>query len=456
MFKKTAILLMALAVIVAPGRSWATLEPLKVTKINYKEMGYFYAPTNPAYGEASIIKMAAQVAGTTINNGVASTATRWLPLTLTGTMGGGLIGAAAMLVGNVVLGVAIDATVAWMSDNALSVDPTTKLVRLATQVSGGVTYSNVQSNTDIVGHFTGNGISGVVYAPWGTGDPLYYIQSMPDFQNSIIDMGSLWAPGYVDSLGVSWYIRSYRPFNSPSGPFTLVASPQTTANQVAARQGSTTYSTPSGSAVNTLAINSLANGDQKARNALMEVLDNINGALTSPDSQMNKTQAATLETMKGILAQGVSSGDQATLETATATPATQAELNRLGNQSLSPSDVKNAVRQGIDESAGGDASGPPMPPQDIPDPPTQGDLPGALGTFWTAIMALPMMNIFSQMTVTASGSSVISFQIPSFAGGASTSFSFDFAQYSSTWNFMGSILFLMNAWSWLIYLFESR
>jgi hypothetical protein len=223
--------------------------------------------------------------------------------------------------------------------------------------------------------------------------------------------------------------------------------------QVLAGAGSTTWTNTTPATVATPIEADLTAANSKAQDALKELLKNLEIALANPATAWAKAIPETIAAIKALLADSMTNTQAGTIETAAATPSTANELARQA-ASLTAADVRAAVKGGVDDAAQGDATGPVIPSQDLPEPPVKGDLPEALGIFWAAVLALPMFNIFSQMAVTASGSANICFNIPGFMGGGATNFCFDYSQYASTWNFMGSILFLVNAWTWLVYLFE--
>lgn len=130
----------------------------------------------------------------------------------------------------------------------------------------------------------------------------------------------------------------------------------------------------------------------------------------------------------------------------------QTIIDGLAAQGLSKTDVQEAVENALGGSEGVDTTG--LSAEALPDAPTKSDFAGILTTFKNAILALPILSLLTDFEVEASGSSVITLNIPGFAGGSSQSATIDFSQWESIWLWMGQILLMVTGIRWTMYLFE--
>ena len=93
-------------------------------------------------------------------------------------------------------------------------------------------------------------------------------------------------------------------------------------------------------------------------------------------------------------------------------------------------------------------------PEVLPDSPEKKSITTLLESLTSAIMSLPILSAFQNMTVQAGGSPSLSISIPSVGGVSGQTVSVSFGDYSGTFEWMGHILLGVCGIRWTCYLFE--
>lgn len=182
-----------------------------------------------------------------------------------------------------------------------------------------------------------------------------------------------------------------------------------------------------------------------------KIINKVEDAIGSKTDQLTTAQPATVEQIKNELKQAISQTQKDSMDDKAAQ--TDAE-KQYGDQAakLTKGDLQDVINKAI--SDGGAVTGPTLAAEIIPTLPEKITITSVLNTWWSGFQSLPIVSMFTGLTVTASGSAVISLPIPAFLGGSSTNFTYDFSQHSAVWDFMGNILLMLTGITWTMYLFE--
>lgn len=195
----------------------------------------------------------------------------------------------------------------------------------------------------------------------------------------------------------------------------------------------------------------LTNQVGQAEKVLDEIMTKVENAISSDEDQLTKASPQTVSDIKTELKNAVQQGQKDSMDT----QAQQADAQKkYGDQAsqLTKGDVQDVINRAVGSPA--DVTGPNIAAEVIPDMPEKITITSVITDWWDGFKSLPVISMFTGMSVTASGSPIISFDIPAFIGGTSTNFSYDMSQHESIWAFMGNILLMITGVRWTMYLFE--
>lgn len=215
--------------------------------------------------------------------------------------------------------------------------------------------------------------------------------------------------------------------------------------------GSPTYQAATQSDVETATSDALTNGEPKAKDALEDVMKKVSEAIDSPADALTVASPTTVESLKTDLKSAVTDVQKTSMDTASTANDAQKTYGQAAS-GTSKTDIKSALKETLDDGVA--VTGPALSGETIPSLPEKVTITSILTTWWAGFQQLPIVSLFTGMSVTASGSPILSFTIPGFMGGSSTSFSYDFSQHESVWSFMGNILLMLTGITWTIYIFE--
>lgn len=189
----------------------------------------------------------------------------------------------------------------------------------------------------------------------------------------------------------------------------------------------------------------------QAEKVLDQVMNKVENAISSDEDPITKAKPQTVADIKTELKNSVQQGQKDSMD---AQAQQEDAQKKYGDQSsqLTKGDVQDVINKAV--GSPGDVTGPVIEAETLPTIPQKITITSVITDWWSGFQSLPVISMFTGMSVTASGSPVISFDIPAFIGGSATNFTYDMSQHESVWSFMGNILLMITGVRWTMYLFE--
>jgi len=172
------------------------------------------------------------------------------------------------------------------------------------------------------------------------------------------------------------------------------------------------------------------------------------------NSQSALAQSSAWDGIKTVLNGLVDAAIDAAIETQSQSATAIADMAKdQAIANATPEAVRGAVEAGVDK-VGSDVNFTDIVGSVLPDAPEKLSLTDLLDDWWDGFMDLPIVSLLDGLSVEASGSPVMSFNIPGFLGGSGSTATVDFSDYETAWALMGQILLTITGIRWTIYLFE--